>query len=242
MKIDDLMEVLPVTYSVVDKDIIMRAYRFAEEAHSSQTRASGEPYITHCVAVAAILAELRVPPVVVIAALLHDTVEDTTVSIEDITQYFGEEAAKLVDGVTKLTHLPRVSRGDDFTGTDDDYLEVQQKSRLKDLRNETLRKTFIAMGEDIRIVLSSWRTVCIICAHWAICPNPNASASRRKPWIYLLPWQTDLVSGASNGNWKIWLFVMSTRINTKRLQKTYPKDEPTANIRLNKSWGILPNY
>ncbi len=153
MKIDDLMEVLPVTYSVVDKDIIMRAYRFAEEAHSSQTRASGEPYITHCVAVAAILAELRVPPVVVIAALLHDTVEDTTVSIEDITQYFGEEAAKLVDGVTKLTHLPRVSRGDDFTGTDDDYLEVQQKSRLKDLRNETLRKTFIAMGEDIRIVL-----------------------------------------------------------------------------------------
>ncbi len=153
MKIDDLMEVLPVTYSVVDKDIIMRAYRFAEEAHSSQTRASGEPYITHCVAVAAILAELRVPPVVVISALLHDTVEDTPVTIEDITQYFGEEAAKLVDGVTKLTHLPRVSRGDDFSVSDEEYLELQQKSRLKDLRNETLRKTFIAMGEDIRIVL-----------------------------------------------------------------------------------------
>jgi GTP pyrophosphokinase len=153
MKIDDLIEVLPVTYSVVDKDIIMRAYRFAEDAHATQTRASGEPYITHCVAVAAILAELSVPPIVVIAALLHDTVEDTEISIEDIKQYFGEEASKLVDGVTKLTHLPRVSRGDDFSEGNEEYQEIQQKSRLKDLRNETLRKTFMAMGEDIRVVL-----------------------------------------------------------------------------------------
>ena len=60
MKIDSLMEVLPDNYSVVDRDLILRAYRFADEAHRGQKRASGEPYITHCIAVAAILAELRV--------------------------------------------------------------------------------------------------------------------------------------------------------------------------------------
>jgi GTP diphosphokinase / guanosine-3',5'-bis(diphosphate) 3'-diphosphatase len=155
MKINDLIEVLPDSYSVVDKDLIMRAYEFAEEAHRPQTRASGEPYITHCLAVAAILAELRVPPIVVISGLLHDTVEDTPVTIKDIEQNFGEEAAKLVDGVTKLTNLPRVSRAGDSeeNGEDDEYLEAQNKSRLKDLRNETLRKTFMAMGEDIRVIL-----------------------------------------------------------------------------------------
>ncbi|MBI9048372.1 MAG: bifunctional (p)ppGpp synthetase/guanosine-3',5'-bis(diphosphate) 3'-pyrophosphohydrolase [Anaerolineaceae bacterium] len=157
MKIDDLIEVLPNTYSVVDKDLIMRAYRFAEDAHKTQTRASGEPYITHCVAVAQILAELRVPPIVVISALLHDTVEDTDVTIKDVQQYFGDEASKLVDGVTKLTNLPRVSRAgdqvDEENGIDEAYQEAQNKSRFKDLRNETLRKTFIAMGEDIRVIL-----------------------------------------------------------------------------------------
>src|SRR5512140_675458 len=83
MRIDSLMEVLPDNYSVVDRELILRAYRFAEKAHTGQTRASGEPYITHCVAVAAILAEMRVPPAVVIAGLLHDTVEDTSVTLTD---------------------------------------------------------------------------------------------------------------------------------------------------------------
>ena len=77
MQIESLMEVLPEIYSAVDRDLIMRAFHFADQAHAGQRRASGEPYITHCVAVAAILAELRVPPAVVIAGLLHDTVEDT---------------------------------------------------------------------------------------------------------------------------------------------------------------------
>ena len=109
MKIDSLMEILPQNYSVVDRDLILRAYRFAEKAHQGQKRASGEPYVSHCIAVASILAELRVPPAVVIAGLLHDTVEDTSVTLEDIQREFGEEISKLVDGVTKLTNLPRVS-------------------------------------------------------------------------------------------------------------------------------------
>ncbi|MBE3086012.1 MAG: bifunctional (p)ppGpp synthetase/guanosine-3',5'-bis(diphosphate) 3'-pyrophosphohydrolase, partial [Bacteroidetes bacterium] len=139
------------------------AYNFADQAHTGQRRASGEPYITHCVAVAAILAELRVPPAVVIAGLLHDTVEDTQRTLNDIRREFGDEVANLVDGVTKLTNLPRVARGDQHiedidelngdTDETDELTESDPRGRKKDLRNETLRKTFLAMGEDIRVVL-----------------------------------------------------------------------------------------
>ena len=110
--LENLMEVLPENYSVIDREFIIQAYNYAEEAHRTQKRASGEPYITHCVAVAIILAELKVQPVVVAAGLLHDTVEDTPITLEDIKRDFGDEVARLVDGVTKLTHLPRVSRAD----------------------------------------------------------------------------------------------------------------------------------
>jgi guanosine-3',5'-bis(diphosphate) 3'-pyrophosphohydrolase len=164
MKIESLVEVLPDHYTVADREQILRAYHFAETAHAGQKRASGEPYITHCIAVAAILAELSVPPVVIVAALLHDTVEDTSITLETIEKEFGEEVAKLVDGVTKLTHLPRVHSGlmvdnniSDEEESDEEQnqeiLDKTRKSRKKDLRNETLRKTFVAMGEDIRVVV-----------------------------------------------------------------------------------------
>jgi len=112
MRIDNLLSILPESYSQLDREIILKAYHVAEEAHRGQKRASGEPYINHCVAVAGILAEMHVPPEVIVAALLHDTVEDTTITLEDIRQMFGDRVAMLVDGVTKLTNLPRVSRGD----------------------------------------------------------------------------------------------------------------------------------
>ncbi len=160
MKIEDLLAILPESYSAVDRDLVQRAYTYAEEAHRDQKRASGEPYVTHCVAVAGILAEMKVPPVVVISGLLHDTVEDTQITNDDLRRDFGEEVAKLVDGVTKLTNLPRVSRGDQHMSeaespTDSDSLEESRPSRgrRQDLASETLRKTFMAMGEDIRVVL-----------------------------------------------------------------------------------------
>src|SRR5512140_3381274 len=126
MKIESLMEILPENYSVPDRELVMRAYRVAELAHEGQKRISGEAYIHHCVAVAGILAEMRVPPAVVAAGLLHDTVEDTAMTLADIKKDFGEEIATLVDGVTRLTHLPRVSRGDqhleDITFEDDELV------------------------------------------------------------------------------------------------------------------------
>jgi len=175
MGIEDLLSKLPEDYSPADRELIKRAYRVAEEAHYGQMRRSGKPYITHCLAVANILVDLYVPATVVAAGLLHDTVEDTNVTLDDITRDFGDEIAKLVDGVTKLTQLPRVSRGDQQVqgsskegrkvvtkdnkeSSDKDYMELDElerisKSRKYDLVSETLRKTFIAMGEDVRVIL-----------------------------------------------------------------------------------------
>jgi GTP pyrophosphokinase len=112
MRIESFMRSLPDNYSPADRELVIRAFHTAEQAHEGQKRVSGEPYINHCVAVAAILAEYGVPPTVIAAALLHDIVEDTPVTLDQIRKDFGDEIARLVDGVTKLTQLPRVSRGD----------------------------------------------------------------------------------------------------------------------------------
>lgn len=171
MHLQKLLQVLPDNYSQADRELVTRAYKVASKAHEGQKRASGEAYVSHCVEVAVILAELRVPPAVVAAGLLHDTVEDTDITLEDIRGDFGDEISKLVDGVTKLTQLPRVSRGDQHAGSeaqeeaerqiaerrglpDPDEEAVQlTRSRKYDMVSETLRKTFLAMGEDVNVVL-----------------------------------------------------------------------------------------
>jgi guanosine-3',5'-bis(diphosphate) 3'-pyrophosphohydrolase len=160
--LERLLEQLPDNYTLADRELIQRAYRVAEEAHRDQKRHSGEPYINHCLAVASILADLRVPPEVVAAGLLHDTVEDTTVTLNDIRRDFSETVAVLVDGVTKLTNLPRVSRDDQHAekangnnGIEpaESALDEVTLGRKQDLVSETLRKTFLAMGDDVRVVL-----------------------------------------------------------------------------------------
>jgi GTP diphosphokinase / guanosine-3',5'-bis(diphosphate) 3'-diphosphatase len=157
--LENLLEQLPEAYTLADKELIQRAYRVAEEAHRGQRRNSGEPYINHCLAVAQILAELRVPPEVLAAGLLHDTVEDTAVTLADLQRDFGDAVATLVDGVTKLTNLPRVSRDDQHaeakaTGNSPDIdAPTQSFGRRPDMASETLRKTFLAMGDDVRVVL-----------------------------------------------------------------------------------------
>ena len=157
--LENLLEQLPETYTLADKELILRAYRVAEEAHRGQKRMSGEPYINHCLVVAQILAELRVPPEVLAAGLLHDTVEDTSITLADIQRDFGDAVAALVDGVTKLTNLPRVSRDDQHAdgkvgnnGAEQDTT-TESLGRRPDLASETLRKTFLAMGDDVRVVL-----------------------------------------------------------------------------------------
>jgi GTP pyrophosphokinase len=158
--LEKLLEQLPENYSLADRELIQRAFRVAEEAHREQKRASGEPYINHCLAVAGILAEMRVPPEVIAAGLLHDTVEDTTITLKDLRRDFSDTIASLVDGVTKLTNLPHVSRGDQHAENGDsdadEPIKVEEPvktGRRSDMVSETLRKTFLAMGDDVRVVL-----------------------------------------------------------------------------------------
>ncbi len=161
MKLENFLKHLPNSYSQVDIDLITRAFKTGAKAHENQKRVSGEPYFSHCIAVAKILAEMLVPPTIVAAGLLHDTVEDTQITSDDIRRDFGDDISKLVDAVTKLTSLPRVSRGDKLM--DDDLYDGDRKltkiesPRMREaklsLASETLRKTFLAMADDPQVVL-----------------------------------------------------------------------------------------
>ena len=155
MDLETLLKRLPANYTALDRDMIIKAYHVAEKAHEGQFRASGQPYLTHCTGVAIILADLEVDPPLIAAGLLHDVVEDTAITLETIKSEFGETVSKFVDGVTKLTNLPNVSRADQH---EDEQLPLESQasaatSRKAALVAETLRKTFLAMGEDVRVVL-----------------------------------------------------------------------------------------
>ena len=88
-----------------DLQIIRKAYEFSERYHAGQTRASGEPYLVHPLAVAMVLAEMRMDSQSIAAGLLHDSVEDTSVTIEDVRREFGEPVARIVEGVTKISKI-----------------------------------------------------------------------------------------------------------------------------------------
>jgi len=161
LSLKELLNQLPDNYTLADRELIQHAYRLAEKAHTGQKRASGEPYVYHCLAVAAILAEYSMPADIIAAGLLHDTVEDTSIKYEVLRSDFGEGVANLVQGVTKLTQLPRVSRGEhqeEALRKSDDAIskvedEAAKRNRKRDLAAETLRKTFLAMDSDVRVVL-----------------------------------------------------------------------------------------
>ncbi len=159
--LEELLTSLPEYYTPGDRAMIQRAYRIAEKAHTGQKRVSGEPYINHLLAVAAILTDFSMPPEVVAAGLLHDTIEDTSIKAEDLQRDFNEAIVNLVQGVTKLTQLPRLSRGEHreevLAKTNEEAppgeTESDLRNRKHELANETLRKTFLAMDSDVRVVL-----------------------------------------------------------------------------------------
>lgn len=127
-----------------DLKILEKAFAVAKKAHGHQTRASGEPYITHPLKVALILAGIKMDIPTVTAAILHDVIEDTEVGEESIADMFGKEITGLVDGVTKLTAISASTEQGD----------KKQKSRSRlDKQAENLRKIFLAMAKDIRVIL-----------------------------------------------------------------------------------------
>ena len=133
MTIDELITRVSAYDPTLDGEWLRRVYETADRAHEGQHRASGESYIAHPLAVAAILADLEMDRQTIAAALLHDVVEDTSVTSEQVAAEFGEEIAQLVDGVTKLTRIPYQSK--------------------EDAQVENLRKMFLAMARDIRVII-----------------------------------------------------------------------------------------
>jgi GTP pyrophosphokinase len=132
-KFRDLMKQMQESRPQDDLTIVKKAYDYSLKHHEGQSRASGEPYLVHPLEVALVLAEMKMDPVAVAAGLLHDSVEDTSVTIEDIRKEFGEQVAHIVEGVTKISKIDFATR------------EEQQA--------ENLRKMMLAMVDDIRVVL-----------------------------------------------------------------------------------------
>ena len=156
--VDALLKTVRLHNPKADLAVVERAYAVAEKAHSGQKRKSGEPYITHPVAVAQILADLGIGPKTVAAALLHDTVEDTDYALEDLRRDFGDEIAMLVDGVTKLDKLK--------------YGDSAQA--------ETVRKMVIAMSKDIRVLLIKLADRLHNARTWGFVPADTASRKARE--------------------------------------------------------------
>ena len=129
----DLVERVRSYNPDTNEDLLNRAYVYAMKAHGSQTRASGDPYFSHPLEVAAILTDLKLDDATIVAALLHDTIEDTEATRAEIDQIFGPEIGALVEGLTKLKRLELVSR------------EAKQA--------ENLRKLLLAIADDVRVLL-----------------------------------------------------------------------------------------
>jgi guanosine-3',5'-bis(diphosphate) 3'-pyrophosphohydrolase len=133
IKVTDLMERIQGYHPAADVDLIRRAYDFSAGVHRGQKRRSGEPYLIHPMAVAGIIADLKLDVPSVVSGLLHDTVEDTLTTLDEIKNLFGPEIAGLVDGVTKLSQV-------NFTS-------------LEEKQAENFRKMIVAMAKDIRVIL-----------------------------------------------------------------------------------------
>lgn len=153
--VETLMRTVRMHHPKADLGLIERAYTVAERAHEGQKRKSGEPYITHPIAVAQILADLGIGSKTVAAALLHDTVEDTAYTLDQVRADFGDEIAMLVDGVTKLD---KVKYGDSTQA-------------------ETVRKMIVAMSKDIRVLIIKLADRLHNARTWGFVPA--ASASRK---------------------------------------------------------------
>src|SRR6478752_5441074 len=129
----DLVERVRSYNPNTDEELLNRAYVYAMKAHGAQLRASGDPYFSHPLEVAAILTDLKLDDATIVAALLHDTIEDTEATRAEIDQLFGKDIGRLVEGLTKLKRLDLVSR------------EATQA--------ENLRKLLLAIAEDVRVLL-----------------------------------------------------------------------------------------
>jgi len=133
IRIQEILDKVSAGNPNADLELIQKAYVFAATAHAGQTRLSGEPYLSHPLAVASILAEMGFDEPTIAAGLLHDTVEDTKATIEELDENFGEEVADIVDGVTKISQIT---------------FENKEEAQA-----ENIRKMILAMSHDMRVLM-----------------------------------------------------------------------------------------
>ncbi|HLH81569.1 MAG TPA: bifunctional (p)ppGpp synthetase/guanosine-3',5'-bis(diphosphate) 3'-pyrophosphohydrolase [Chthonomonas sp.] len=157
--LENILERLATYRPEADKDLVRRAYAFAAEKHCGQTRSDGSPYITHPLAVTAILAELEMDETTLAAALLHDVIEDCGVPLEEIQSRFGPAVAQLVDGVTKL-QIIGVDEGKTRPNLPEDEEEltptaIDRRKKQAEMAKKAanLRKIFLAMARDLRVIV-----------------------------------------------------------------------------------------
>jgi GTP pyrophosphokinase len=166
-----------------DEDLLNRAYVYAMKAHGAQKRASGDPYFSHPLEVAAILTDLKLDDATIVAAVLHDTIEDTGSTREEIDQLFGHEIGALVDGLTKLKKLDLVSK------------QAQQA--------ENFRKLLLAIADDVRVLvvkladrLHNMRTLHFV-------PPEKRKRIAKKRWIFMPRSQAAWACSICATSWKI---------------------------------------
>ncbi len=136
LRLSDILDKVAAYHPDADLDLIKKAYVYSAKVHQGQIRKSGEPYLVHPLAVAGLLAELKLDEASIVTGLLHDTVEDTLATLDELTELFGEEVAQLVDGVTKLSHI-----------------QLPKEASSEEKQAENFRKMIVAMARDIRVIL-----------------------------------------------------------------------------------------
>ena len=162
----DLLKIARANRPTDDLEIIRRAYEFSLEHHTGQQRASGEPYLVHLLEVAILLAEMRLDTTAIAAGLLHDSVEDTILTTEEIKKEFGEQVAHIVEGVTKISKIDFASR--------------------EEAQAENVRKMMWPWWTTSASCSSNWPTACTTCAPCSIFrPNARRKLPRRR-WRFTL--------------------------------------------------------
>jgi len=136
LRLNDILQRVAQYHPDPDLDLIKKAYVYSAKVHQGQIRKSGEPYLSHPLAVAGILAELKLDEASIVTGLLHDTLEDTLATKEELAELFGEEIADLVDGVTKLSQV-----------------QMSKEASAEEKQAENFRKMIVAMARDIRVIL-----------------------------------------------------------------------------------------
>jgi len=180
IKISDLVEKVQSYYPAANVDLIRKAYEFSAKVHKGQKRLSGEPYLTHPTAVADIIADLKLDVPSIVSGLLHDTVEDTLTTLDELKNIFGREIGSLVDGVTKLSRTNFSSR--------------------EEKQAENFRKMLLAMGKDVRVILIKL----------ADRVHNMRTLGHKKRWISMHPCPSAWVSPGSKASWRTWRSNTST--------------------------------